>query len=318
MDLFFYIPEINPVIFVDEARALEAGYNFHFLEDWHFTERFMPWQSSGAYSQIWQTDDIVVLQFESMLDPVILEVLNNEGNAVITNAALVGLPHTYISGLYSYDVQQSLAGLSTGYYTFRLSAGDGVSKKTFRSSCQYISAEAIPTSIKMEYWHEGRTFHKDVMWVTGLKMQYRTYGYLGFLDIQRTDVYHRDQQWITELLSAKRAKQYPFYVGDEFGIPDEHYNIIDHIWGVDHVTLDGRLFGLADGAKVEAIDAGADYPKRGFKFIVEDGLNRNSRIFSATADTNKKIMAQVFVDSKAFGDTSNQGSNNTVPVITFM
>jgi hypothetical protein len=50
------------------------------------------------------------------------------------------------------------------------------------------------------------------------------------------------------------------------------------------------------------------------KLVVEEGINRYSKIVALNVDTTKKIMANIIVDAKVFGDVSNQGSSNAVPV----
>lgn len=317
-DNLLYIPETNPVLFYDTARAnINAYFTKHF-EKWMFTERFLDWQQPEEFCQIWQTDDIVRLQFESNFDPIIVNLLDAEDNIVITTPALIGLPNKFLPGFFSFEVEISLADLPTGCYRFQILAGpEGDLQKTFISPCQYISSEQIRNSIRMEYW-SSKPYHKDIIWLTGIKMQYRTLGHLGFLDKARSDLFSRDQKWNPGLIQSNSAKQFPFYVGDEFGIPDDHYNIVDNIWSCDNVLLDGKPFGIADSTKAEVIpvDDTMDYPKRGFKYTLEEGVNRNSRIFGITTDTTKKLMVQIMVDGKAFGDLSNQGSSNAVPVIT--
>jgi hypothetical protein len=94
-------------------------------------------------------------------------------------------------------------------------------------------------------------------------------------------------------------------------------NLLDEIWACDHVSIDGKLFGIAEDAEPEfhTLDDSLEYPMRGVTYTVEEGINRNSRMFGIDLDTNKKLMATIIVDASVFGDTSNQGSANTVPVI---
>lgn len=314
-DNFIYIPEVNPIIFYDVDRVnLDKYYTKHF-EKWMFSERLLDWQVREDYTQLWQTDDIINLQFESTFDPIIVELLDSSGTAVITLPALIGLPNEFLPGTYSFEVAMSLAGLTTGCYALRITLGSaGPTQKTLLSDTQYISSEPIPNTICLEYWHSAR-FHKDVIWATGIQMQFRVNGSFGFLDKARTDSFIRNQRNSLVLLQSKAAKQWPVYFGDEYGLPDDIYNLVDEIWGCDNVLIDGKPFGIADNTKAEFIDVGFEYPKRGFKYTVEEGLNRNSRVFAVDTDTTKKLVHTIFVDKKVLGDTGNQGSGDTVPVL---
>ena len=313
-DNFLYIPEINPVIFFDVDRTNIDKYFTKHFDKWLFSERLLDWQSREDYCQPWQVDDIIYLQFESTFDPIIVKLLDSTGTAVITLPALIGLPHEHLPNTWSFEVSMSLAGLDTGCYRLQITAGTGDEAKTLISDCQYISAEPMPNTICLEYWHSAK-YHKDVIFASGIQFQYRVYGHLGFLDKPRADVFSRNQQNSIHLLQSKSAKQWPFYVGDEYGIPDDHYNLVDEIWSCDNVLIDGKPFGIADNSKVEFIEIGEEYPKRGVKFTVEDGINRNYRLFAVDTDTTKKMNYTIFVSKKVEGDTANQGSSNTVPVL---
>lgn len=314
-DNTIYIPEVNPVMFYESDRAnLEKYYTKHF-EKWMFPERILDWQQPEEYCQIWQTTDIIKLQFESTFDPIVVKLLDSDGNIAIELPALIGLPNIFLPGTFSFEVSMSLADLETGCYTLLIELGTGDSQKLLVSGCQYISAEQIPNSIILEYWHSAK-YHKDVVWATEIKMQYRVHGHFGFLEKTRTDTMYRDQRYNPAILQSKSVKQWPLYFGDEFGLPDDHINLIDEIFGCDNVLVDGKPFGLTDNNKSEFIEIGYEYPKRGVKYTVEEGINRNSRIYAVETDTLKKLATTIIVDAKVFGDTANQGSGNTVPVIT--
>ena len=314
-DNFIYIPEVNPVIFYDTDRENLPKYFTKHFEKWMFTERFYDWQQREEYCQVWQTEDIIRLQFESTFDPIVVRLLNSDGDAVIELPALIGLPNQFLPNTYSFEVEMSLAGLDTGCYRLQILLGsEGPDQKILISDCQYISSTPVDNTVCLEYWDTKR-FHKDVVWATGIKFQFRVHGSLGFLDKARKDEFYRDDRYNPTLLNSKASKQWPLYFGNEFGIPDDIFNLIDEIWGCDNVLVDGKPFGLSDNSKVEPIDIGFEYPKRGFKYIVEEGINRNSRIYAVNTDTTKKLLTTIIVEAKVFGDTSNQGSSNAVPVI---
>ncbi|MEO6550616.1 MAG: hypothetical protein ABIN94_21600 [Ferruginibacter sp.] len=307
-----WMPGLNPVMFYEENPVILDKYQTKHYGMFPFSKRLLPWQPQDeTYVQIWQTTEVIRLQFESTFDTISVQLLDEDDNAIITLLAVLGLPHADIPYLFSYEVAMSLAGIDqTGCYRLRMTAGSGAGRRYFRSGCQYISIDPIPNSVCLEYWHSH--FHKDVIFETGIKFQLRVPGHFKFLDKIRNDEKYRDEKFNPALLSSKSARQWPFYFGDEFGLPDEMIDLIDEAWGCDHVMIDNTFFTRTD-EKNEYIEI-EDYPKRGLKIIVEEGINRSSRIFSIDIDPTKKIISTIMVEAVVFGDTSNQGSTNTVPV----
>ena len=113
---FIYIPELNPVIFYETVRENLPKYFTKFMGDFMFSERQYAWQQRSDYIQVWQTTDIINLQFESTFDSIIVKLLDENGDAVIELPALIGLPNKFITNTFSFEMNMSLADLETGYY----------------------------------------------------------------------------------------------------------------------------------------------------------------------------------------------------------
>lgn len=312
-DNYLYIPFINPVRFYDASRAnLDKYYTKHF-DDWMFSERILDWQSREDYCQCWQVDDIIYLQFESTFDPIIVKVIDRNGVAQITLPALIGLPHKLLPNTWSFEVSLSLASLTTGCYTIQITAGTGGDAKTLVSDCQYVSEDPIPNTFLIEYYNSR--FHEDVMFESDIRFQVRMHGHIGPLDPGRKDDQYRDERYNPAMLKSHTLRQWPAYFGDEFGLPDDIIDLINRIWSCDNVNIDNKPFAVAENGKFEFIEIDNHYPKRGVKLVIEEGINRKSKIVAVTTDTTKKLVHSIFVDKKVFGDTSNQGSSNTVPIL---
>lgn len=307
---YLYIPEINPVLFFEKNKENLPKYQYKHFEDFAFAQRSYFWQEPADYCQIWQTTDIIYLQFESTFDPIIVSLLDSNGNAVIVLPALIGLPNKFIPYAYSFEVGMSLAGLTTGCYSLQIEAGIGVNKKVYVSGfCQYISSSILENTLMVEYYNSR--FHNDVIFETGIVFQKRLPGFIGFIDPARNDDKYKDQRYNPALLNSRVSKQWPVHFGDEYGLPDDEINTLHQIWSCNNVSIDQRPFGLAGNFEYFTVDK---YQKRGVKVLVEAGINRNSRIFAVEIDTTKKLITTAIVQAKVFGDTSNQGSSNTVPV----
>jgi hypothetical protein len=312
-DNFLYIPFLNPVRFYDVTRATTANYQTKHFDDFMFAERLFYWEQKEDYKRFWQTTDIIPLQFESTFDPLIVTLINKYGTTIITLPALIGLPHKYIPNAFAYEIAMSLAGVTTGCYKLRITAGSaGPTQKIYESGWQYISSVAIPGTVKFEYWHNR--FHGDVMFESGIKFQLRLPGHLGKLKPGRKSELYQDQKVNPYILSSKTFRVFPCYMGDEFGLTDDDIDLLNDIWSCNNVYIDNKSFAAVSD-EFEFTET-QNQPKRGVKIDVQEGLNRNSKIFAQATDTGKKLMYSIFVESKVFGDLSNQGSGNTVPIIT--
>lgn len=311
-----YIPLINPVKFFETTRQnLPKFYTKH-LDYFPAEERVLDWQTPNSYVSVWQTTDIIELQFESEFDPIIVEVINLTGSVIHSFPALIGLPNAGIPGAYACEVSINLGALGiteSGCYKILVYLGaSGPEQRTLISDSQYISVGQIENSLLIEY--KNSRFHEDVMFETGINFQKRILGHFGFLEPGRNSINYRNQKYDSVTLDSRTTRQMPVYFGDEYGIPDEEIDLLNRIFSCDSVRIDNKFFGATDGSKFEFTEVDSTYPKRGVKLMVEEGINRNSRVFSIDADTTKRLITTVIVDAAVFGDTSNQGSSNTIPV----
>lgn len=313
-DNFLYVPFLNPVKFFDNAQVQPATFNTRHFDDYRFEDRLLPWQTEETWQQVWQTTDIINLQFTASFNPITVQLITEDEEIVGELPAIMGLPNKFIPNAWSFQVNLALGDLDlqTGCYKLRIIAGaSGPDQKIYTSTCQYISAEKIDNTFLVTYWNSR--YHDDVIFETGIEFHYRSFGHIGFLNPGRSDEFYRDQRNNPAILNSRTNRQWPIFFGNEFGLPDDAVDLINRIWSCDNVLIDGKAFGVSDNSKLEF--TGEDYyPKRGVQITVEEGINRNSKIFAITTDTNKKIMANIIVDARVFGDTSNQGSSNAVPV----
>jgi len=314
-DNFIGIPFINPVRFFDVTRSNLPKYFTRQFDDYPFAERLYAWHDPTDYTQLWQTTDIINLQFESTFDPIIVELINSNNVAVITLPALIGLPNKYYPNTFSFEISMSLASISTGCYKLRITAGtSGPTQKIYESSIMYISSVAFdfPT-LMLEYWHSR--FHEDIIFETGIKFQKRILGHIGFMNPGRDEEKYKDQQYNTTLLSSKTFRKFDVFFGDDFGLPDDEIDLLNRIWGCNNVLIDNKSFAAGDGDFSIEDFTYQKYPKRFVKLIVEEGINRRSAIRMQETDTTKKLVYGIVVEAKVWGDTSNQGSGNVVPLL---
>jgi hypothetical protein len=311
-DNILYIPFLNPIKFFLTDRANLSNFFTKHFDNFMFDERLLAWQEPADYCQPWQTTDIINLQFESTFDPLIVELYNSSDIAVITLPALIGLPNKYYPNTYSFEVSMSLAGLTTGCYYLKITAGTGDAQKFYISNCQYISSTPFTVPNLLIQYSNSR-FHEDVIFETGIEFQYRLFGHFGFLKPGRQEEKYKDQKFNPATLSSRSFRQFDLFLGDEYGLPDDVIDLVNRICGCNNIIIDNKSFAIAEGGAFEFTDI-QDYPKRGVKLLVEEGINRGSRLFAQDTDVTKKINYGIVVEAKVWGDTSNQGSGNVVPV----
>ena len=310
-----YIPFLNPVKFYKVDRANISTFFTKHFDDFTFEERNaqLQWNDQVSFKQIWQTTDIIKLQFESEFDPLIVELVDVHGVSVITLPALIGLQNQYFPTTFSFEVSMSLAGLDTGCYYLKVTGGTGDEQEVYESRYMYISSEQIENSLLVEYWHNR--FHQDVIFETGIKFQYRVPGHFGRLTPGRLVEKYKDQRQSPALLSSQAYRKFDLVFGDEFGLPDDEIDLLNRICGCHNINIDNKLWAVDEKDEFEFIDID-NHPKRGVKLIVAEGINRYSSVFTQTTDAGKKLTYAIMVEGKVWGDLSNQGSSNTVPIFT--
>ncbi len=310
-----FIPEINPVIFYEVERDNLPKYQTRYMDKWMFAERLKPWQQRKDYAQPWMTTDIITLQFQSNFDPITVKVVNAKGIAIHTTLALVGLPNIYIPGAYSYEVSINLGAIGivkSGCYWLQIELGSGDEQKILISDRQFISVEELKDTILIEYWHTS--YYKDVLFETGVKFQIRLFAVFGFMEKFRKDDKYRNGNFNNIILASKSVKQWWLFIGGRFGLPDDIINLLDELLTCNNVWIDDKKLALAEESKIEYFEVD-DYPRRGLKVLMEDGINRNSQVFALDIDPTKRLITTIMVSTKVFGDTHNQSSSNTIPTL---
>jgi hypothetical protein len=266
-----------------------------------------------VWQQVWQTTDIIKLQFSATFDPIIIELLNEEDFVIRSWVGLNRVPNREFPALYIYEFALSLANLDTGCYRFRRKLGSGEQMVIEYTRCQYISATPIPDTLYIEY--RNSRFTKDVLFETGIKFGIRLFGYIDYdkMTKEKKEEGYRNQKFTSTKTASKSAKVVPVYIGDELGNPAEITNLFEEIVSLDEVTYDGAYFTLPPDKEIEYTEENG-YRMRGMKAEMEPGLTRYSRRTKVNTDSQKRLMFAIAVDQQAISDLTGQGNNNVVPI----
>lgn len=269
-----YIPELNPILFFLATRSVTDRYQTKHFDQFMFGERVLPWQEMDCYMQLWQTTDIIKLQITSTFSSNVINVLDENGGVVYTITLAGGIENLYVDGASTFDVAIPVAAISAGVYRLQLVCNLNY---ILYSDWQYFSAVPVENTVLFEYKHIR--YHKDVIFETGILFQFRVAGTFGALDKVRKDEKYKNEPYDSILLSSRSSKQWPWWFGDERGLPDDVINLIDEIFGCSYVLLDGKQFTLSEKPDYIEADNERRFPKRGMKLILEETNNKNSRVF---------------------------------------
>lgn len=306
-----YIPRLNPINFYEVSPAQFDEYLTKFMDDYPFEDQIYPWQEPTRYAQKWQNSDTIPLQMESNFDPLQIDVLDINGDEIgISFSAQLQIPNKYIAGMYVYQFALSMAAIPEGCYFLRLSNGN------------INELHMISEPISVQQKHENTVLHQykntryfgDVVFETGIEFWFRVEGAFGFLEPGAIIQSYEDQKSNPQILSARPFRVWPLNIGGSFGVPDWVVDKFFLIWCCNSVKVDGKSFARNGDAKLE-FKTEENYPMRGITLELKEGINRGSKIINPTVNTNLKLVVVYNINTRLFGDTSQNAATNIIPII---
>jgi hypothetical protein len=305
-----YIPIINPLKFVDDARANVAQYFTKQFDDFLFSEQIYDFQQPADGRQIFSLNDIISLQYSANFSPLQISFVSACDDAVwLTFTASSNIRNTYEPDYYLYEDNFDISALPVGSYYIKFEAGSPV-QKTLRSETFRITSN-IRNTLLFEY--QNSSYYEDVIFETGIKFGLRVPGFLRYDEPGSQDVVYQDQNLNNTILSSNHYRNYKLFIGSPAGIPFWQIDRLDRIIGCDNFTIDGKPFSKPDGGKWEKAEE-VDYPLQGWTIQLRESINRKSIIFDSEGNTSKKVIIVHNIDSKGFGDVFAPGQN-VVPII---
>lgn len=306
-------PKMCPIKWVEVDPVDIPQYISKSMDDYVFSEQLaeFPYLEQVPYAQKWQKNDTIKEQNESNYDPIDISLIDENGVAVVTVIAQNLLLNKYQPGMYVYEWTMALVDVTEGCYFLKKECGDPV-LKTLISEPQIIKSVHPGTQL---YEYRNSRFHGDVVFETGIKFGFRVESAMppgGLLPGGIRNVYE-DEKLNPFVTQAKPFDENTVTIGPPEGVPDWVVQKMNWIWSCNDVRIDGVSFAMS-GTDFEYNEED-NYPMRGIKIKVREGINRGSKIVTATSNPNLKLVVGLNVTTALFGDVSGNGSNNVINIM---
>lgn len=307
-----YNPRMCPIKWVELDPVDIPQYISKAMDDYVFSEQLaeFPYLEQVQYAQKWQTNDTIKEQNEANYDPIDVSLIDVNGTALITVIAQNLLLNKYVPGMYIYEWTMSLVDVPEGCYFLKKECGDPV-LKTLISEPQLIKVIHPGTEL---YEYRNSRYHGDVVFETGIMFGFRVESAMppGSLLPGGTRNIYEDEKLNPFVTQAKPFDEYTVTIGGPDGVPDWVIQKMNWIWSCNDVTIDGKSFAMS-GTAFEYNEE-INFPMRGVKIRVREGINRGSKIVTAMSNPNLKLVVGINVETKLFGDVSGNGSNNVINI----
>lgn len=308
------IPKLNPLQWVEESPGIIAQFKSKHMDDFWFSEQRRDFETKVDFKQRWLTVDSIPQQYESNFDPIQIDIINCSKQVVLSFNATKKSANIYQPGFYAYEVNMSLASLPQGTYFAVMTLG-GSGTKAITEPFEVIrnSETALKNSLLFQYTDSKH--HGDVLFQTGIQFNFR----LDNAMITRLDPRSNTTRWRDQEESPRTLKSRPFRTWDlvmsfRDGMPDWVIEKLNWIFSCETVKIDGKLYTAFEEGDFEEIEIDSSYPMRTWKLVIQEGINRASKIIAPTLNTDIKLVVGYNINTKLFGDTSENAGSNLVPI----
>lgn len=304
-----YIPLLNPVNFYELTPVELPQYLTKHMEDYRYAETVFNWEHPACYCQKIQRSDVTYLQFISNFSQIEIQVIDGDGAVYLSQNATQKLQNKFMPGAYAYETSISWDDFAEGEYFIKLVLGASI-----MISEPIILREIHENTLLLEY--DNSRFHAQIIFETGISFSFRVEGSIGHVAPSSNDQYYDDQRFNPTILSSKPFDNFPVILGGSYGIPDWVIQKINYIFSCNNVRIDGKLYAKTSESKFTFKEE-ENYPLRGMEFTVRPGLNRGYKILNPEIDTNLRLIVVHNIDSRLFGDLSEQAGSNVIQIQDF-
>lgn len=305
------IPILNPLKFVAVNPIQPARYFTKFSDDYLFEDTIYDWQENVHRYQPWQIGDVIPLQLTSNFEPLLIEIQDPYGNTNLGQNFTKKRANKYAPGSALYETSLVTTDLKAGLYRAILTPAGNLTYQQ-KSEWFYLCPDNYRT-VLVEYFNVR--FHGDVVFETGIKFAFRFPGFFDDKEPGSMDVLYADQELDQVQLSSRPYTAKTLYLGHGNGVPFWMAEKMNWAFSCSNVSLDGKLFAKADGAKwTSFVQEGSAV--KGYAIDVRQGINRASRIVNPQIDITKKITLVYNIDQSVFGSMAPTGGTIVTPIIS--
>lgn len=300
-----------PVTWYDVDPSEVTQYISRHMDDYLLAERNNRWQN-GGYRQPWIKQDTITNQFINNLGAVTIKVIDCKETLQFATPMQQKQQNQYEPEYFIYESSQALNALPDGIYYLLAEVGTGPNKRLISEPIEV--SETIENTLLLQYKH--RKYKGGVVFETGIEFSIRVHGFLRLQPPASKDTLHEDQVLDMTMVDSKPYRIWELVLfGPDGGLPDWMIDKLNWILGCSDLRIDGKYFTKVEGAKIEEGDNIQNGLLKSYRIELREQINRNSKVFSGTDNTNEQLNILLNVSSKGFADTTTGDSSNIFQVI---
>lgn len=283
----FKIPLIWPFKMVPNT----ATPGIHFDDAWA-CEQIKSFEKKVYYRQKWVKANTTKLQVTSSIAPETLKVYRTDGSiAKAFTWASVFTATQYSIYETTWDVSDLADGIYIPYQRVTLLSID------WAAIGEPIHIKSSwPNTLLFTY---KNSFNKDGMaWTTGIEMKFRCEA--GIMDFNPeadiSDYINQDAD--RELIDGIPSRSFKLYIGTAKGVATYIIDVLNRIFSVDYVNIDGLEYCRAGKWEVNRVKG---YPLIGGSLEIVPGRNTDSLEFSDTTPLAPGIVTGFDIETAFFG-----------------
>lgn len=270
-------------------------------EDW-FKNRIADWSANEDFFNPWQQNDTISFQFQSYgLDPVMLQVLDGDGNNV---GDPINVPDIVTSALPSnqklYQLDLALAAFAEGTYYFLLTFGVGEGMASWISEPIEVKAK-WPGTVRFKYKHSLNIL--GTVFANGYNPSFRTYGKIMRFKAKSKYALFNDQNQDADITGAQKYRSWKLQLGHKDSlVPDYVTDLAEAIMDLDTVFIDGNQY-TRDGADGWQEQTFPGQPKVIATLDIRKARNTNGNILNTASQLTDDMSGGYTIDPAAFGQS---------------
>lgn len=293
---FLHIEPCLPLKFVPNT----ASPGMHFDDSWA-CEQIRRWERVVKYRQKWVKTDTTDLQIRTTINPGDLKIYNYEGIVVKTIAWVVTDLVTYKICKLVFDISDLPDGVYFGFFNITATGIDwSVVTEPIHSKASWPGTRLI--TYKNSFNTQGITF------TAGVEFKFRAEVDVVDMSPEADRAAYVDQPRNVFNLYGTPWRSYKLGIGGTAGVAPYVADILNRIFCMDTVSIEGKKYQRAEGAKME-VTRFKGYPLVGGTLeIVEAENNAGVHFSSGTEELNGLVTIYN-------QDTDFFGSGNGVEII---